>query len=335
MKKRIYLKIVIIVSVTLLLNGCSMKSDEGEKNLREAFTAQRNHAQSGHILDYKGDVYFSVLNEITYGNQKTAMHHGSIFKSDTNGNQPVKIADHYASYLTIHNDWLYFSSENLYRMPKDGGTIEQLISGKAIEFTINGNKIYYVDQTLEDGIFESDLDGASKKKIFEGGASSLTVFGDTLYLVRKADFRLYAISLQEKKSIGVIEDYVGQFCIDEQDVIYTGDDLYIKSLIGESKIIKIDEKVSTFNLQGEWIYYISANEGDVLNPSLYKARRDGSEKIALLDSEISFYDMEIYIADNWIYLFNPYKANQFVRLSLNGEDLQILRLEKYYKRGMM
>lgn len=324
---------LIIISISTLLSACSMNGKPADQSVDNDFTKQRNHAQSGRVLENQGDVYFSVLSEITYDKQKSATQHGSIFRTNLKGDQQVKIADHYASFLTIHNEWLYFSSNNLYRIPKEGGPIELLISGHDLEFTIHKNKLYYVDRISEDGIYEAKLDGSSQKKIFDGGASDLTVLKDTMYIVREADFKLHAISIRNNENSSIIKDYVGQFCIDEHHVIYTGEGLFVQPLTEGSKAIKIDDYVSTFNLQGEWVYYIGTDEGDTLKPVLYKARLDGSEKVALLDRDISFYDMEIYIAGKWIYLFNPYKADQFIRMNLEGKERQVLRLGKDYKGG--
>ena len=333
MNKITLLKICMIITLSTFLSACSMSGKTVDQDFEYNFTKQRNHVQSGRVLEDQGDVYFSVLSETTYDKQKTPTYHGSIFRTDTKGNQLVEIADHYASYMTIHNNWLYFSSENIYRMPKDGGKIELLISGNDLEFTIHKNRIYFVEKSIEDGIYESSLDGSSQKKIFDGGASNLTVIRDTIYSVRKADFKLHATSIRNNESNSVINASVAQYCIDDQHVIYTDDGLYIQTLNEGAGAIKIDDFVSTFNLHGDWVYYISAVEGDVLKPTLIKARRDGSERVTLLDNDMSYYDMEIYIAGNWIYLFNPYEADQFIRLSLDGGDLEVLRLGKDYKGG--
>lgn len=328
-----YFKVCILIAVNVFLSGCSMNGKTVDQDFKSNFTTQSNHAQSGRVLDDRGDVYFSVLSETNYDKQKTPTYYGSIFRIDAKGDQLIKIADHYASYLTIHNNWLYFSSENIYRIPKDGGEIELLVSGNDLEFTIHKNKMYFVDRKSEDGIYESKLDGSSPKKLFDGGASSLTVLDGTIYTVRNSDFKLHAISIKDDKSFCLLNDSVGQYCIDDRSVIYTGGGLYIQSLMDGASVIKIDDFVSTFNVQGEWVYYISARDGDMLKPILHKARRDGSGKVALLDKDISYYDMEIYIAGNWIYLFNQYSADQFIRMNLDGEDIQVLRLEKDYKGG--
>lgn len=331
MNKTNYFKVLIIIAVSIILSACSMKGKTVDQDFEHDFTKQRNHVQSGRVLEERGDVYFSVLSETAYDKQKNPTYHGSIFRTDAKGDQLVKIADHYASYLTIHNSWLYFSSENIYRIPKDGGKIELLVPGRDLEFTIYKNKIYFVDRTSEDGIYESNLDGSFQKKLFDGGASNLTVLGDTIYTVRKADFKLHAISIRNNESSSVINDTVKQYCINDQQVIYTSEGLYIQSLIEGSSAVKIDDFVSAFNLQGDWVYYISASGGEVLKPTLNKARSDGSERVVLLEKDISYYDMEIYIAGKWIYLFNPYEANQFIRMNLDGEDLQVLRLGKDFK----
>lgn len=333
MNRKDCIRILILITVSTLFSACSMNVKLANQNLGRDFTRQRNHAQSGRVLDDKNDVYFSVLREITYDRKKTAIHHGSIFRTDIKGDKLVKIADEYAKFLTIHNDWLYYSSDNVYRIPKDGGEIELLISGHDLEFTIHKDKIYYVDRASEDGIYESNLDGSAHRKIFDGGASDMIIQGDKMFIVRKADFKLHSISIRNSQSSSVVKESVRQYCINEQNVIYTGEGLYIQSLIEESKAVKIDDLVSTFNLQGEWIYYISASEGDPLRPTLNKVRRDGTERVTLLDRDISFYDMEIYIAGDWIYLFNRYEPDRFVRLNLDGKNLQVLRLGKDYKGG--
>ncbi|MBE0449719.1 MAG: DUF5050 domain-containing protein [Clostridia bacterium] len=333
MNSKNYMSILILIAVSTFLISCSMTVKPSDQDFERDFTKQRNHVQSGRVLHDQEDVYFSVLSEITYDRQKSATRHGSIFRTDIKGDKLFKIADQYARFLTIHNEWLYFSSENLYRMPKEGGVTELLISGHDLEFTIHKDKIYYVDRSAEEGVYESNLDGSSRRKIFDGGATDLMVHDDIMYIVRKADFKLHAISIRNNQNSSIIKDSVGQYCIDGQKVIYTGEGLYVQSLQGDFRTIKIDDFVSTFNLKGEWIYYISASEGDMLKPILNKAHRDGTERIALLDHDINFYDMEIYIAGDWIYLYNRYEPEQFVRMDLDGKGLQVLRLGKNYKGG--
>lgn len=207
---------------------------------------------------------------------------------------------------------------------------------------------------------------------------SVAVQGDWVYhfkrdrSISQATPGLYKTKLDNSETALVTED-LGLFLILEGDWIYysnitqdSTDAIYKIKTDGTEKTKLIDDSIMAsmsgkgFELDGEWLYYLSKNEEGSLHrvktdgshrenigegyiydfdltddwiyiniaedgPRLYKMKKDGSERNLIIEENAVL----MYASDNYIY-FSDESGDNLKKSNLDGSDVKILNIDNIY-----
>lgn len=192
------------------------------------------------------------------------------------------------------DDWIFFSQGKSYNRIKTDGSQQETIfqMGYPLDVHLLGNWIYFRNFSDRSMIYRMDVNGQNLERLVNQSVTDLTLYDDRLYYSYQEDEAgwLKSVDLEGKdlrvemnrevKDLTVWEGYY--YFMDYED-----DRLYRKNIYDdESPQLLVDEKVSTYALTENGIYY-ALHSPDVGYPGdgLYKMALDGSDKILLMDTK--------------------------------------------------
>lgn len=216
---------------------------------------------------------------------------GKLYKSELDGSKSQLLVDDKAAYITLSGDYIYYSNHSdggkLYRVKKDGSDaiknhgnpVTNASTGEVAYISIDGEWIYYINHLDGHKPYVINKDGTYKGKLSDEYATSLQVYGDSVYYCSGGG----VISKVKKDGTGGI--------------------VRIKGTASEIN------KGFHINVFDEWLYYSNSEDKN----KLYKIKTDGSgEKVKLSEDSVGY----INVAAGYIY-YNTTNGKLF-RIDLNG-----------------
>jgi hypothetical protein len=214
--------------------------------------------------------------------------------------------------------------------------------------TIQGDWIYYVNDSDGYSIYKIRTDGSGRTKLNDDNSQYLNVVGDWIFYCNNIgdkdvlgmmnydqNYNIYKIrtdgskrtQLNHKRSLNliVVDGWIYYTQIDLDDENITGN-LY-KIRTDGSEPTKLSDDIALFlNVVDDWIYY--TNESD--RHRIYKVRTDGSERTQLTyDNEAHFY---LNVVGEWIYSSIMLRAQNLIRTGLDGSDQGLFPSIRYTQR---
>lgn len=206
---------------------------------------------------------------------------GSIYKTNTDGTQNIKLNDISSCNINIQGDWIYFKSLSsnkfyeMYSMKKDGSS-----SPKDLNFSSSSNEkiaggyIYYNYRSLSGGY-------SNRIKIDGTGNENLeNKYDDDGYM------KPYSPTIIGNYRYYVIKNTVFRCDLDGNNKI---------PIFTAAQDSNVDIEKSTDN----WIY-IEVQYDDLKHNTIYRIKQDGSEKNQIYNSGDDYGSVEV-INDDWIY----------------------------------
>ncbi|MCB2288866.1 DUF5050 domain-containing protein [Clostridium sp. CS001] len=216
---------------------------------------------------------------------------GKLYRSELDGSKSQLLVDDKAAYITLSGDYIYYSNHSdggkLYKVKKDGSDaiknhgnpVANASTGEVAYISIDGEWIYYINHLDGHKPYVINKDGTYKGKLSDEYATSLQVYGDSVYYCSGGG----VISKVKKDGTGGI--------------------VRIKGTASEIN------KGFHINVFDEWLYYSNSEDKN----KLYKIKTNGSgEKIKLSEDSVGY----INIVSGYIY-YNTTNGKLF-RIDLNG-----------------
>lgn len=177
-----------------------------------------------------------------------------IYKVKTDASGKTRLIDVYAHNLTVINDWIYFVNDSLNnylcRMKLDGSEKGVVLDIPVNDFVMKDGWIYYTD-VYEFHIMKSKMDG-----------TQISVFDDS-------------------NSLGEIK-LVGDFLYYQTFGMEAGNfGIHRTALDGTQKLTYLDEKINSYVVDTEWIYYTKKKGESELPVQIVRMSHDGSESVVL------------------------------------------------------
>ena len=200
-----------------------------------------------HILCNDYDVgYINVIDNYIYYFGRSWDYSDGIFAISIDGTERRKLSDDTARYITVINDWIYYSNENddwkIYALNIDGSDKQKLNNDHSIYINIIDDWIYYINESDEGRIYVIRADGSERHKVNNDKASSLNVTNNRIYYVNVDDgYKIYSMNPD-----------------------------------GSDRRKLNDDMSSNINIIGDWIFYKNLSV-------MYTMRIDGSDRRPLTE----------------------------------------------------
>lgn len=227
----------------------------------------------------------------------------------------------------LKDGWIYYAGveSGIIKIRVDGSQIIRLDSGKATQFYISGDWIYYQNNSDNNNLcrlYKIRTDGTDKLKLNDEFSEFISVSGDWIYYAAGADnYKSYKIKTDGTERTKLCDDtpigikpcgdwiyyYINGYY---EDIVYrikpdgSGREDIITDESQAGKIENTENKsegntkgnyanMALIAKQGEWIYFSNPSDGS----KLYKMKEDGTSKTKLCNDAVYY----ISILDNWIY----------------------------------
>jgi hypothetical protein len=174
-----------------------------------------------------------------------------------------------------------------------------------------GDWYYYTDKDLHNSLYRMKKDGTINEKLHDGYISNLNIVGDWIYF--SDSYNICKIKTDGSEYQTIVDNIVTLEFIIIGDWIYFEQGGINKMLLDgshRSKIIGGD--ISSFNIDGDWIYYCNIKDKN----KLYKVRTNGSNNTKLSEDTCGF----INISNGWIYYKNFNDGSRIYKMKLDGTN---------------
>lgn len=245
---------------------------------------------------------------------------------------PVNInSDH--SYIAAQGDWIFFSNHGLFKIKKDGSSLQKLSSDWAKNINVSGDWVYYtrnkpldqyyklelssydISQTYEDlyELIKIKTDGRSKTIIKSGSSvedgNNVTrcyVVDNVIYYNALGGFYRMDTNGGNRKKL---TEQVGHVYFYQDWIIYTDDrGLYKMKKDGTKKTLLSKENIQLVGISEDAVFYTklvnSKGVADVYRMSLKDS------KISLVLKNMPSADEPVIVVGKYIYFLGAYAFNR-------------------------
>lgn len=257
----------------ILGNSTGNLNNNGHYAFHDGWLYYNNHNDEGRLYKKKLDgseirkvsddsnvVYINAVRDKVY-----YLSNHKIVKSSLDGTEREVLRDFGSGGLNVMavvGDWIYYTEKpsdmfgSLYRMRVDGTSVELLESNPVSRMLVNKGKVYYVIHTHK--LFVIDADGSNKRKLLDGGISSLEMAGESLFI--NYNGQLYRMSTDGKDLTEFSEKNAQNLNVDGDWLYYSDHSEYSKKLYRINLNDKTEQKLSdqkTFylNIAGGQIFF--------------------------------------------------------------------------------
>jgi hypothetical protein len=247
-----------------------------------------NLNNKGLFCESDGYIYFSNINDNNY-----------LYRMDANTGNAVKLIDVPVSYINAGGDYLYFYFDDpggtkfmgiagrmsgIYRLKK--GEDDFVCLDKCTSGVLNliGSTLFYehYDNTNGMQLYRSDLDGKNKGLAADEIINPACVINGDIYYNELDSMKLKLYRPGSTEGTLFMDYAVYNPVVEGNDIYFMNmnDDycLYRYSMTGHDLTKITDERVDTFNVYGNSIFY-QRNR----NPALIRVNADGSDAIVIAE----------------------------------------------------
>ncbi|MBS4209437.1 DUF5050 domain-containing protein [Bacillus sp. FJAT-50079] len=270
---------------------------EVEQEGQPSFIHSSGNVKAGGRFIYANDwVYFANLFDENH-----------LYKMKADGTEVSKLTEHPVTNIQLVRDWIYYVQldyDDMYpihlsinRVNVDGGDASVVLEHPVGELHVFGNDLIFI---MDDKVHTMNINEKEAVSL-PYTAFSMSVFENQIVFYNHAGYHLGDIKGSEAEEL-FLESY-GDFVFEENNLYFThfeGESgLFRYSLADKEKYHIITEPVDFFNVDGNTIYYSTAeNEVD---RSIYSVNTSGEDKT----------DLGAYITS--IYLFDQYLLGDYAR----------------------
>ena len=207
-----------------------------------------------------------------------------------------RISEDVPTNINIIGEWIYYinGKAELCKIKADGSGRTVLSDKAIIFFLVRGDNIYYT-AGVKINLYKMKTDGSKNVKLVDGNCRVFNLEGDWIYYTDRID-TTNINTLWKIKTDGTSKEKIIESCntpiISGQWIYYLDyyNNLYKAKFDGTSKTKVSDSDIFTFNVEGNYIYYLERNIVKN-NRCLYKIKLDGTEKMKIeeIDNEKKLY----------------------------------------------
>lgn len=220
-----------------------------------------------------------------------------LYRKDLNtGSKQMLYEKHQASadFINVVGDWVYFTSQGIYRIRIDGTNLEKLNDNRSSNLSVINGWIYYLNHGL-------DYRGEDGTILFKDrGLYRMRIDGTEKQLITK-DFATY---------VNVVDNYIYYSNYSDNDRLY-------RVSIDGTEIEKLNDERSIYiNVIDGWVYYNNMEGED----AFFRIRIDGSDRQVISGVRPAY----INISNGWVYYANTFDYHKLYRCRIDGSEVQKL-----------
>lgn len=269
-----------------------------------------NLNNSGLFCEYNGKVYFSNGND-----------NGTLYVMNSDETEVQKLNDSHVSFINASEKYLVYyqsgtaaesglgslvSNMGIYRSNLKGNQVKCLDDSICTALVLSGNHIYYQHYNNQEytRLYKADIGGKETWEVDNRIINPNCVVNGTIYFNgTEVDHYLYGLNTKNDTITTIWAGNVWNPIVDNNYVYYMdlsnhyGLSRY--SFLDNSVEILTNDRVDSFNVYGNMIYYQTAGK----EPALKRMHTDGSENELVMDGTYS----NINITSQYVY-FTPFKS---------------------------
>ncbi|MBR3308181.1 MAG: DUF5050 domain-containing protein [Lachnospiraceae bacterium] len=327
---------VVLIAGIIIVRAIVEKAQEIPDNAPDLFgNTAGNLYNGGSFCEHEGTVYFS-----------NPYDGGSIYAFDTNHENMRKVITADASFLNAAGGYIYYFSASsagqsglgyvrdgrgVYRVDDKGKRNILLNRCTTDSLLLLGNNLYYTDFGEDEKkpenavvrVSEVSKEGESEGFIIDDHVRLAAAYnGEIYYAAMTGNHHLFAYNplTGQSRQLGDFNMYEP---VVQGNVVYfldLDDDMHLKSwFIGDSTTTLIsDERIETFNLYGDTIYYqTTADSGYYFK----KIRVDGTGETTLKDGVVS----NIQVTSEGVYFTDFNSELPLYRIAAGGSSIMVFQ----------
>lgn len=260
---------VVIVSVLLvfLLVVISFESIEFNVKPKELISSDVLYNVDGNISNNSMIVKSNI--EYFYLNKSDRY---KIYKINKDG-EKSKFIDDSANYLSIKDDWLYYSNytdeDKIYKVKTNSTKKIMINKVKSSYLNLVGNYIFYSNGNDNDKLYRIRVDGKEENKINNDESSYLNYYNNWIYYINKSDKNsIYKIKSNGSKRQKILGKSCEKIILYDNYIYYTMSygkkNINRVSINGEDQESVVDFPVKYFNISSKGIWFSNIDDGGAL-----------------------------------------------------------------------
>lgn len=313
MNKKIVLPVTILIGVLLLFAVLSVFTGRIPENDNAAVgNTGGNLLNGGYFCEDDGVVYFSN----SYDN-------GCLYSMNPDGTDLKRLTRTSVNYINAEGNYLYYYQNDkagtqaswagrgalgVYRSNKTGTRTSCLKRTASGVVSLAGNHLFFQNYNNTEGmtLYRTDFTGKEKEQVLDAIIDpSCVVNGAIYYAGTEGDHNLYRFDTGSLTTSLVLEGRFWNPIVSGDTVYYmnVSDDYRLcrRSLSGGEETVLTQDRVDTYNITEEYIYY-QKNSADA--PALMRMRLDGSDPEVIINGNFS----DINVTSQYVY-FHEFENN--------------------------
>lgn len=239
----------------------------------------------------------------------------------------------YPAQLTIHEDWLYYKTENgsIYRVKTDGSRIEELGQENISGFKLNQKFLYYYkydDEIDQYQVYRSNLDGTDSQEVLT--CSSFGGVGDN-WIVYQGQHSIYQANLDGSAPVKLIDDYDNHIKVVDKCLYYWREEGKSRGSfridLNTGQHVKLSDDIH-YRIVGDGFYYEVTDDNRI---EIWKEDIETHEKVKIHELEHTYYGFEMEkVTGDWIYVtYNTgelyYNYSAIARIKTDGTEFEDIK----------
>lgn len=291
-----------------------------------------NLYNKGIFCEFNGKVFFS-----------NSYDQGDLYVMNPDGTQISKLYDDTVSYINAAGKYLYYSRNNLnedniseifrgnlfgvYRIDQTGKNLLNLSNVTCGAVSLGNNQVFYQQYDADTALTlkSVSIDGVTKSDLDNSSINPSCIVNGTMYYNNVVDnYNLMAKDIETGGTSLVYEGTCWNPIYDDNYIYFMDiENNYALSRINLTTLEKqnlTSERIDTYNLYGEYIYY---QVNDATAPRLCRMKKDGTEIETILGGNFC----NINVTSEYVY-FNQFGyETPILRLKTSGE-IEVSRFDE-------
>jgi hypothetical protein len=182
---------------------------------------------------------------------------------------------------------------------------------------IDGDSVYFLEDSM---LHKKKLDGTNSQRLTRTKCNTIYVYKNWIYFTNQNKNGISRIDTDGKNESLIKKDNADDIFVSNDWIFYNNDaddlfELWKMKIDGSDAQKIINVKTLFFWIEGDWIFYVKADEND--EDTLFRIRTEGTNNQQITDDNIT--DFICYI-DGWIFYKNDSEEGYLYKIKPDGSQ---------------
>lgn len=331
-----FIPLLVVMAILIIIVSLSVSYRLSKRTFLNIGNISGNTA--GNL--YNKGIFCEFDNKVFFSN---SYDQGDLYVMNPDGTHILKLFDDTVSYINAAGKYIYYSRNNLnednigeifrgnlfgvYRIDQTGKNLFNLSKETCGVVSLGNNQVFYQKYDTETALTlkSISIDGVTKKDLENSAINPSCIVNGTMYYNNVVDnYNLMAMDIETGSTSLVYEGTCWNPIYDDNYIYFMDiENNYTLSRINLTTLEKqniTSERIDTYNLYGEYIYY---QINDATDPSLCRMKKDGTETEIILNGNFC----NINVTSEYVY-FNRFGYDTPIfRMKTSGE-IEVSRFDE-------